>query len=103
MTSKSPPDVSDPWAVLALPVGACAADVRAAYLRKVRQHPPERSPEQFERIRDAYEELRDPRRRGERMIESVDPDAEFVSLLGDGAEKRRFTGPGPWLDVLEKA
>ena len=44
---KSLPGGSDPWTVLGLPVGACDADVRAAYLRKVRQYPPERAPEEI--------------------------------------------------------
>jgi hypothetical protein len=33
------------------------ADVRRAYLRKLREHPPERDPEGFQRIRAAYERL----------------------------------------------
>lgn len=100
-SSRRLPGGSDPWAVLGLPVGACDADVRGAYLRKVKQYPPERAPEQFERVRDAYEDLCDPRRRGRRILESADPCAELVSLLDDDAAQRRFTGPGPWQAVLE--
>ena len=34
--------------------------IHAAYLEQVRQHPPDRDPDQFECIRDAFEQLRDP-------------------------------------------
>ncbi len=51
-------------AVLGVSIDATEADVRAAYLDKVRLHPPDRDPEQFEKIRDANELLRDPRLKG---------------------------------------
>jgi len=54
---------SDPIEVLGISRDATDEEIRAAYLLKVREHPPDRSPEQFEQIRDAYEVLRDPRRR----------------------------------------
>ena len=101
MTPHTLPRSSDPWAVLDLPVGSGDGELRAAYLRKIRQFPPDRAPEQFERIRDAYDVLRDPRRRSELIIMSADPKAEFVSLLGEQTSQRRFTGPGPWLAALE--
>jgi curved DNA-binding protein CbpA len=93
----------DPWAILGVPVDADDRQVRAAYLQKVKEHPPDRSAEQFERIRDAYDELRDPRRRAERLIRSVDPAADLVSLLDDGADARRFVGPEPWLAAMKQA
>ena len=43
---------------LGVPAKASLEDIRAAYLGKVKEFPPDRSPEQFERIRDAYETLR---------------------------------------------
>lgn len=90
----------DPWALLGLEVDATDAQIREAYLRGVREHPPDRSPEQFERIRDAYEELRDPRRRCQRMILSADPQMPLTSLLGDDNAGRRFVGPKVWLAAL---
>ena len=53
----------DPREVLGIPPDAGEEEIRSAYVRKVKEHPPARSPEQFERIRDAYDSLRDPRRR----------------------------------------
>ncbi len=54
-----------PYAVLEVERGAGAAEVRLAYLQKVRHHPPERDPEGFKRVREAYDVLRSPRKRAE--------------------------------------
>jgi hypothetical protein len=50
-----------PFAVLGLDPATCdEAAVKAAYARLVRQHRPDRDPEGFRRIRDAYEACRSP-------------------------------------------
>lgn len=92
----------DPREILGVAQNAGDAEIRAAYLRKVSENPPDRSPADFERIRDAYEILRDPRRRALYTFLSVDPEAPLVSLLPSDNSERRFTGPGPWLAVLKE-
>ena len=62
----TPPE--DAREILGVAANAGDAEIRAAYLRKVKENPPDRAPEQFERIRDAYELLRDPRRRALQML-----------------------------------
>lgn len=91
----------DALEILGLADGAGEEEIRAAYLRKVKEHPPERSPEEFEKIRDAYETLRDPRRRMRALLLAGDPTAPLVSLLDGLPPLRRFVGPGPWLEVLK--
>jgi hypothetical protein len=91
----------DPIEVLGISQNATDEEIRAAYLLKVREYPPDRAPEQFEKIRDAHEILRDPRRRVRHRLFSVDPGAPLVSLFTDDARPRRFVGPGPWLEVLK--
>ena len=49
----------DPGEILGVSLEAGDEEVRAAYLRKVKEHPPDRSPREFERIRDAYDLLRE--------------------------------------------
>jgi len=88
--------------ILGIPLNAGEEEIRAAYVQKVKEHPPDRSPEQFEKIRDAYETLRDPRRRMRDMLLSADPEESLTSLILGEANQRRFTGPQPWLDVLKK-
>ena len=90
----------DPREVLGIPPNATEEQIRAAYLAKVKEHSPERSPEEFEKVRDAYETLRDPRRRARHLVLSANPTAPFVSLLTETKE-RRFAGPEPWLEVLK--
>jgi curved DNA-binding protein CbpA len=53
----------DPYRVLGLDSEADDEAIRRAYLEAVRRHPPERDPERFERIRAAYDAVRDRRRR----------------------------------------
>jgi DnaJ-domain-containing protein 1 len=94
--------MTDPREVLGVNQDAGEEEIRAAYLRKVKEHPPDRSPEEFERIRDAYDSLREPRRRMRDSLLSVDPFATFVSVLELKTRQRRFAGPQPWLEVLKK-
>src|SRR3712207_4113533 len=89
-------------ALLGVAAGATEAEVRAAYLENVRLHPPDRDPEQFERVRDAYELLRDPRARARLVLEGPDPSAALTGFLDGTPTQRRFVGPEPWLAVLKE-
>jgi len=62
----------DPYVVLGLARGASADEIRQAYFRLVREHSPEAHPEEFKRIRAAYEALRSPTRRAEVELFSFD-------------------------------
>jgi curved DNA-binding protein CbpA len=92
----------DPWQTLGIQDDATDEQIRAAYIEQVKLHPPDRDQQQFERIRDAYEELRDPRGRAERMILSADPNQPLPSLLDGLPPRRRHLGPQPWLAVLKQ-
>jgi curved DNA-binding protein CbpA len=92
----------DPRQVLGIGPEAGDEEIRAAYLRKVKEFPPDRSPRDFERVRDAYEMLRDPRRRTRTMLFAANPSQPLVSLLEGQVSGRRFTGLAPWLAVLRE-
>ncbi len=94
--------LDNPRDVLGVELNAGDDEIRAAYLRKVAEHPPDRSPVEFERVRDAYEVLRDPRRRARHMLFSGEAEPKMVSLIEGRTAERRFTGPGPWLAVLRE-
>ena len=51
--------MADPYKVLGLPPEADDESIRRRYLELVRQFPPERHPEKFAAVREAYENLRD--------------------------------------------
>jgi curved DNA-binding protein CbpA len=78
----------DPYTVLGLDSGATAEDVRRAYFRLVRLYTPEAHPEEFKRVRAAYEALRSPLRRAELALMTFDEtmsevDLDLVARLGD--------------------
>lgn len=52
--------MNDPYEVLGLPREAGEDQVRQRYLELVRQFPPDRDPERFAAIREAFEQVRDP-------------------------------------------
>jgi curved DNA-binding protein CbpA len=91
----------DPYRVLGLGPEAGDEQIRAAYIVKLKQFPPDRAPVEFEQVRDAYELLRDRRRRTQHTLFSVNPYAPLESLLDGTENQRRFAGPGPWLAVLK--
>ncbi len=88
--------------VLGVPADADAERVRHAYLEQVRLYPPDKEPDRFERIRDAYDLLKDPRARAQQVLS---PELDLAAPLTDllkGRAGRQFVGPDPWLDVLKE-
>lgn len=81
---------------------ATEAEVRAAYLQQVKLHPPDREPELFEKIRDAYEQLRDPNVRAKQILFGPDPHASLTTLLAGVSVRRKFVGTEPWMQVLKE-
>jgi DnaJ-domain-containing protein 1 len=92
----------NPFQVLGIAPEAGDEEIRAAYLRKVKQYPPDRAPQEFEKVRDAYETLRDPRQRTPRMLLAVDPLQPLASLAPERKPERKFIGPELWLAVLKE-
>lgn len=93
-------DKLGPLTLLGLDQGAAPEEIRAAYLQLIYEHPPDKDPQAFERIRDAYDLLCDPIRRVDRMMSTVDPERPLVDLLGD-ENPRCHVGPDPWLKAIE--
>ena len=59
----TPTPVVDPYTVLGIDPQVTLDEIKKAYFALVREHPPERDPEGFKRIRAAYEQVRDPDKR----------------------------------------
>lgn len=83
-------------------LGVAAGDrepaLRAAYVRQIRLHPPDTDAQGFERVRDAYAMLRDPRQRARWWLESADPDEPLTALL----DAPCHVGPDPWLQAIQR-
>ena len=80
--------------ILGLSTDAGPDEMKRAFFRLVRQHPPEKDPEQFQQIRHAYEVLKEgpPTMDQESFPEPQDPETRFwlshaFRLLGEGDEK----------------
>ena len=62
----------DPYKTLGIEPSATQAEVKQAYFTLVREHPPERDPEGFKRIRAAYEKLKSAGERAETDLFRID-------------------------------
>jgi DnaJ-domain-containing protein 1 len=89
------------YELLGVAENASEQEIRAAYLSKVKEFPPDQSPREFEGVRDAYEALRDPRKRAEAMLTSTAFTAPLVSLIDSRPANRVFAGPQLWREVLK--
>lgn len=75
--------MADPHAILGVSPDADAGALRKRYLELVRQHTPERSPQEFARIRAAYEQLRDPVERLNRQLFQVGGNESLDDVIAD--------------------
>jgi len=92
----------DPYQILGIEPESSDEEIRAAYLKKIREHPPEGDAEAFERVRDAYAELRDPRERTRKRLFGENPLRPLTTLMEGRKPLRRFTGPKLWLAVTHE-
>jgi len=82
----------DPHAVLGLELDATPEQVRSAYLRLVREHPPERDADKFHQIHSAYTMLNDPMLQAKALlIPSRDP-PDLLAVIA-AAESQRLRIP----------
>ncbi len=65
MTASSPLQSDDLYERLGVSRTATPEEIKRAYQTLLRQYPPERAPEEFKRIREAYETLANPKTRAE--------------------------------------
>ncbi len=104
MSDQNKTDLSWDAARQLLEVGPEANDreVHEAYIKQVRSHPPDRDPDAFERLRDAYALLSNPKQRAARVLAGPDPRTRLPDLLDIFPASRRFIGPTLWLDLLKE-
>ncbi len=73
----------DPHSVLGLSPDVDEAALRRRYLELVRRHPPEKSPQKFAEIREAYEQLRDPVERLKRQMFQIRGNESLDDVIAD--------------------
>jgi curved DNA-binding protein CbpA len=91
--------MKNPFQVLAVPETADDEEIKKAYLRMVRQYPPDRAPKEFQRIRQAFETIETRRDRLRyQLFHSEPPDLSVLlqARLRSGSLQR------PTLELLQK-
>jgi curved DNA-binding protein CbpA len=81
--------MADPYEILGIVRGSTEADVRRRYLELVRQYPPDREPERFTEIHQAYEKLRDPVVRLESKLFDLESGDSMVEIVADVRRRAR--------------
>jgi hypothetical protein len=92
----------NPQTIIGVTADATPEEIRAAYLNKIKEYPPEKFPAEFERVRDAYAILSDARYRSRLMLQSIDPAASLETLLDHPKQTRHFVGPEAWLAAMRE-
>jgi curved DNA-binding protein CbpA len=90
----------NPYKVLGIEKTASEAEIKQAYFRLVREHPPERDPEGFKHIRAAYEKLRAGGERAETDLFLIEEQGELSLIQKDSAEPQPPTPEMIRIDLL---
>jgi curved DNA-binding protein CbpA len=93
----------DPFEVLGLSPDASAEEIRRAWLSAVKTHPPDRDPEEFQRLWGAYELVKDPALRLEHRLFGRPEIRDLHDLARMLGARRRRVGPVPWRDALRES
>ncbi len=80
--------MKSPYQCLAVDPDASDEQIRQAYLEKVKDFPPERDPEQFQIIQQAYEQIKDQKSRLAYELFHVPALEEFEQLLNELQPRR---------------
>ena len=82
--------MKDYYSILEIPKNVSKAGIKKAYFRMVRKYPPDRLPEDFKRVREAYEVLIDENTR--REYDSIDSMPDIVKVYFNSGKKAMEEG-----------
>lgn len=96
-----PNNMMDPYQILNIEAkGASDDQIHQAYLKAVRQFPPDKNPEQFQQIRDAYEMIKTQENRLKINLFGIESIQPLSEILPDGAKRSRV-GVELWISMIE--
>jgi curved DNA-binding protein CbpA len=81
--------MADPHEILGVSRSSSEADIRRRYLELVRRYPPDRDPERFKEIHQAYEKLRDPLLRMESRLFDLESGETMAGVITDVRQRLR--------------
>jgi hypothetical protein len=86
---------ADPFKILGISPDATEAAIRVRYLELVKQFPPDREPEKFREVREAFEAAKDPLPIARRMISPLNDEVpEWADVLASQKQNPpRFSVP----------
>jgi len=93
----------DAWTVLELSPSADEATIRSRYLELVRKYPPDREPEKFQELREAYDHVRDPLNRWRSQLIDLDGHEEQLDLLVERLRREQESERFPTTTLLRLA
>ena len=80
-----------PFEILDIDVSASDSEIKSAYLKKVRQFTPEQFPEEFKKIKEAYNAIGNSKKRIEFALFNVDePDMNALIVSTIKSRKKRI-------------
>jgi hypothetical protein len=91
-----------PWEILGVDPDTPLDQVRTRYTELVKRHPPDRDPETFERIRDAWQAVRDPRAAARERLLGPEPLNGIGDLMEALRPRRRPVGAAAWLQAMRE-
>jgi curved DNA-binding protein CbpA len=80
--------MNDPYDVLGLTLDAGETEIRQRYLELVRAFPPERAPERFAAVHEAYAALRDPAQRLRSRLFTVEGKDDSIEAIAADLRRR---------------
>ena len=87
--------------ILEVDINATDAEIKKAYFAKIKEFPPDRNPEKFMEIRQAYDQLKDSVARAELKLTTPKPCNNMVDIIKDEKIEKKFVGAEQWLKILE--
>jgi curved DNA-binding protein CbpA len=94
-----------PYEVLAVAENASQDEIRKAYLQKIHRFPPEKCPNEFQAIVEAYELVKEPVARARLKLFGLPGNKEhmkFSSLVEPEPPLRTKAGISAWLKVIRE-
>src|SRR6185295_8760810 len=89
--------MSDPFHVLGVAADADDETIRRRYRELVRENPPERAPEKFADIRQAYEQVKDTETRLQKRLFELDRDLSIGTII----EEVTYKSPRPRVSLAK--
>ena len=92
-----------PYTVLGLPENTADTEIRNSYLAKIKEFPPEKYPEKFQDIAEAYDMIKDELSRAKLSVFGMKHEGNNIKLsqmLIESKKKRKKIGVDSWFKLL---